>query len=225
MFQRRLELRITRRRSLPFWETLAETLARIFDPFFTTKTSGRGLGLAALVGTLRSHAGGLHVASAPGQGTTFRLHLPPDASTPAPASCTSSVGPPAAPASASGAILVVDDETSVRSVTRRALARAGFEVLEAADGASAVRTYTEARARIRCVLLDLSMPGIDGAETFRRLRAVDPGARVVLTSGHSQSDVSGLFPDDGLAGFLQKPYDLSALLRMTRFVAAGCSVA
>ena len=203
-----------------------ETLSRIFDPFFTTKASGRGLGLAALIGTVRAHAGGLHVTSTPGHGTTFRILLPPEAHrlapTISPMPCATG-GPSAAATAAAtgGAVLVVDDEKSVRDVMRRVLSCAGFEVLEAADGASAVRTYESAKGRIRLVLLDLSMPGIDGAETFRRLRAVDPKARVVVTSGHCESDVTPQFPAAGLAGFLQKPYELSSLLEVTRAAAAG----
>ena len=193
----------------------AATLERIFDPFFSTKAKGRGLGLAALVGTVRAHAGGLRVTSAPGAGTTFQLLLPPDR--PAPAAAAKDA--PEAPAG--GAVLVVDDESSVRDISRRVLTRAGFEVIEAADGASAVKRYAESKGRIRCVLLDMSMPGMGGPETFQAIRELDPTARVVITSGHCESDVHSLFPPAALAGFLQKPYDLASLVRVARTVAAG----
>ncbi|MCL4214711.1 MAG: response regulator [Gemmatimonadales bacterium] len=194
------------------------TLARIFDPFFSTKAKGRGLGLAALVGTVRAHAGGLRVTSAPGAGTTFQLLLPPDR--PAPAATPAAQASPAT-APPSCAVLVVDDEASVRDVSRRVLARAGFEVIEAADGASAVKRYAESKGRIRCVLLDMSMPGMGGPETFKAIREIDPTARVVITSGHCESDVNPLFPPAALAGFLQKPYDLASLVRVAKTVAAG----
>lgn len=195
----------------------AATLARIFDPFFSTKSQGRGLGLAALVGTVRAHAGGLRVTSAPGAGTTFQLLLPPDQ--PARAAAAAVQAAPAA--TAAGAVLVVDDESSVRDISRRVLSRAGFEVIEAADGASAVKRYAESNGRIKCVLLDMSMPGMGGPETFQAIRALDPTARVVITSGHCESDVHPLFPPAALAGFLQKPYDLASLVRVAKTVAAG----
>lgn len=189
-----------------------ETLLRIFDPFFTTKARGRGFGLAALVGTVRAHGGGIRVTSTPGCGTTFHLVLPPDPSLPAPRATSDAHS---SRATNSGTILVVDDEVCMRDVTRRLLARAGFDVLEAADGPSAIRTFEAAHGRIQCVLLDLSMPGLDGVETYERLRSVDPLVRVVVTSGHCESQVVPRFPESGLAGFLQKPYDLSTLLRVT----------
>jgi CheY-like chemotaxis protein len=125
-----------------------------------------------------------------------------------------------APASR-GTVLVVDDERGVRTVVARALARAGFEVLQAGDGHTAVEIYAEAGGRIGCVLLDLTMPGIDGAETFRRLRRDDPAARVVITSGHDPRDVAGLFPDGELTGYLQKPCDLASLIRVATEASQG----
>lgn len=194
-----------------------ETLARIFDPFFTTKTKGRGLGLAATLGTIRAHRAGLEVQSAPGRGTTFRLLFPP---------CTRplSEAPPRAEAArldGHGAILVVDDDTAVRDVTRRLLSRQGFEILEAPDGAAGVERLREAGDRIRCVLLDLTMPGMDGAETFRRMREVKGDVRVIVTSGHSERTLATQFAGQGIAGILHKPFDLTTLLRTTEAALAG----
>jgi len=194
-----------------------ETLERIFDPFFTTKKKGRGLGLAATLGTIRAHKAGLEVVSAPGNGTTFRLLLPAsDVPAPRPVA-----RPTAAPITASGAILVVDDDAAVRDVTRRLLSRHGFDVLDAADGAQGIALLTEARDRIRCVLLDLTMPGMDSAETFRRMREVNPTLPVVVTSGHSERTISAQFEGMGVAGFLHKPFDISSLIGVTKAALEG----
>ena len=189
-----------------------ETLARIFDPFFTTKTKGRGLGLAATVGTIRAHKAGLEVTSEPGRGTTFRLLFPQCASlTAAPPP-----RPTPPPIEGHGAILVVDDDAAVRDVTRRLLSRQGFEVLDAPDGPRGVALLREAGARIRCVLLDLTMPGMDGTESFRRMREVRPDVRVVVMSGHSERSLATQFAGSGIVGRLHKPFDLTTLLRTTQ---------
>ncbi|GIW14964.1 MAG: hypothetical protein KatS3mg063_0817 [Tepidiforma sp.] len=191
----------------------AETAARIFDPFFTTKFTGRGLGLAAVLGIVRSHRGAIKLSTAPGRGTTFTILFPaagplapPD---PAPAPETASTSLPRA------VILVVDDDETVRAVTRRMLELSGFPVLLAADGAEAVALYRE-RPGIDLVLLDLTMPAMDGEETFRELRRLDPGVRVILTSGYSEQDAADRFAGTGLAGFIQKPYRPQDLIETVR---------
>ncbi|QFG03705.1 PAS domain S-box protein [Tepidiforma bonchosmolovskayae] len=191
----------------------AETAARIFDPFFTTKFTGRGLGLAAVLGIVRSHRGAIKLSTAPGRGTTFTI-LFPAAGPPAPP------GPAPAPETAStplprAVILVVDDDETVRAVTRRMLELSGFTVLLAADGAEAVALYRE-RPGIDLVLLDLTMPAMDGEETFRELRRLDPGVRVILTSGYSEQDAADRFAGTGLAGFIQKPYRPQDLIETVR---------
>lgn len=191
----------------------AETAARIFDPFFTTKFTGRGLGLAAVLGIVRSHRGAIKLSTVPGRGTTFTI-LFPAAGPPAPP------GPAPAPETASAplpraVILVVDDDETVRAVTRRMLELSGFTVLLAADGAEAVALYRE-RPGIDLVLLDLTMPAMDGEETFRELRRLDPGVRVILTSGYSEQDAADRFAGTGLAGFIQKPYRPQDLIEKVR---------
>jgi len=191
----------------------AATLGRIFEPFFTTKKKGRGLGLAATIGTIRAHKAGLEVLSTPGEGATFRLLLPIDPTQPV---AVRAARPAEVRVQGQGAILVVDDDSAVRDVTRRLLSRQGFEVLEAESGAAAIGILAEAHQRIRFVLLDLTMPGMDGCETCRRMRELVPGVRVVLTSGHSEAALRDRFAGSGIVGFLQKPFDLGTLLRVTK---------
>jgi two-component system cell cycle sensor histidine kinase/response regulator CckA len=185
----------------------AETQARIFDPFFTTKFAGRGLGLAAVLGIVRTHRGMLKVESERGRGTTFRILFPASAKTAAPAA----LGGTRPPWRGTGTILLVDDEEPVRVVGTRMLQRCGFTVLTAADGREAVELFRAHRAEIACVLLDLTMPRMDGEETYRELRRLQPDVRVVLASGYSDQEISRRFRGAALAGFIEKPYRVGTL--------------
>ncbi len=189
-------------------------LKRIFEPFFTTKFTGRGLGLSATLGVVRSHKGTMLVRSTEGQGTSFRVVLPP-----AEGRAAASVAPAAAALSSyrgSGHILVVDDDELLRNIARRLLQRLGFEVTTAPDGRAALEIYSKEPGKYKLVLLDLTMPRQSGEEVLADLRAVDPSVRVLLMSGFTESDVQDTFADAPPAGFLPKPFDAQSLTAAVR---------
>ncbi len=200
-----------------------DTLGRIFDPFFSTKFTGRGLGLAAVMGIVRSHHGLIRVRTAPGEGTAFRVLFP------AVAGAARKMGKPTAERSdwqGSGTILVVEDEEGVREVAERILQEIGFQTIGAEDGRRALEIMGEVGDSVTAVLLDLSMPRMGGAETFRRLRALRPELPILMMSGYTEQVVAPQFSGSGpgITGFLQKPFlaeDLIAVLRRFAESASG----
>ena len=199
------------------------TQARIFDPFFTTKHTGRGLGLAAVLGIIRGHRGAIKIYSEPGQGTTIKMLLPalesPDG-TPASAPAGRAVMTESVPGER-GTILVVDDEETVRETTRAMLEECGYTVLTAVDGREGVEVFRSHPGAITAVVLDMTMPRMNGEEAFREMRRCDEGVPVILSSGFNEQDAVNRFTGKGLAGFIQKPYRMQSLAEKLRAALAA----
>jgi signal transduction histidine kinase/ActR/RegA family two-component response regulator len=181
-----------------------ETVERLFEPFFTTKSSGRGLGMSATLGIVRGHRGAIMVESAKGEGTTIRVLLP-------------SIGKSAndldpKPVSSAeewrghGTVLLVDDEEAVRSLAARMLERIGFIVLVAGDGVEGVALFRERSEEIRCVLLDFSMPRMDGVQASLELQRIREDIPIIVCSGFNRHEVEERFAGRSIAAFLHKPF-------------------
>jgi CheY-like chemotaxis protein len=181
-----------------------KTRSRIFDPFFTTKFTGRGLGLAAVAGVVRGHKGAVRVTSTPGKGTKFTVLFP------ASGDCVRRAKVPdfkvAEQQPGRGGILVVDDEPMVLRTAKIALERRGYRVFVADSGPSAIELIEKDGDAIDLVLLDLSMPGMSGEETFLQLQKRKPGVRALISSGYSELEMRRHFSGQKIAGFVQKPY-------------------
>ncbi|MDR3581366.1 MAG: response regulator [Oryzomonas sp.] len=191
-----------------------ETCARIFDPFFTTKFTGRGLGLSAVIGIVRGHRGAIKVYSEPGKGTSFKILLPAVEVTSE--RCREKKSDLFQDVRGSGTVLVVDDEETVRTVAKMLIMQFGYKVLTAEDGLDALKIYQENMNEISVVILDMTMPHMDGSEAYTELRRINPDIKVILTSGYNESDSINRFTGKGLVGFIQKPYrpmELAALLK------------
>ncbi len=191
-----------------------ETRQRIFDPFFTTKGvhEGTGLGLAVVYGAARAHGGWVDVDSEPGQGSTFRVAIPATTESVEPAEPT----PSTRGSAGRGRLLVADDEEKLRQLVARVLSRAGYEVIEAADGREAVETFEAAPTEVDLVLLDVTMPFVDGFEALKRIREIRPGTPAILVSGLLGFDDPELFEPHTES--LGKPYDLGQLQALVQRV-------
>jgi len=203
-----------------------ETRAKLFEPFYSEKFVGRGLGMAAALGIVRGHRGAIEVRSTPDEGTTVTVALPAaagldtdtDTDTDTTPSTTSRrqrarIRTPVGQSQNAPIILVVDDEPSVLSLAQRILAQAGYRVLTAGDGRAGLELLERFDDQVRLVLLDLTMPYLDGNETYCLIREAHPDLAVILSSGYNQREVHQRFTGTGLAGFLQKPYHPTRLLQ------------
>ncbi len=190
-----------------------ETRQHIFEPFFTTKFTGRGLGMSAVLGIIRGHHGTLKLYSELGRGTTFKVLFPVSMDT---AKATEKEGGGEALWQGAGTVLIVDDEETIRETAAMMLESMGFTTLTAENGLDGVETYRRHQEEIVVVLLDMTMPKLDGKGCFRELRRVNRDIKVILSSGYNEQEATSHFSGKGLAGFIQKPYrpeDLAKAIR------------
>jgi two-component system, cell cycle sensor histidine kinase and response regulator CckA len=192
----------------------AQTQSRIFEPFFTTKKTGSatGLGLSSVFGIIQNHHGFITVRSGKGRGTTFRVYLPASAPSTVPRTAAHGVGSGRGPVT----LLIVEDEEMVAAIAEQMLTRVGHRVFLARSGAEAVSIYREQRGVIDLVILDMIMPGMSGADTFDRLKAIDPAIRVLLSSGYSLNGQAQAILNRGCRGFIQKPFTIEQLSQKIR---------
>ena len=189
-----------------------ETLGRIFDPFYTTKFTGRGLGLAAVLGIVRGHGGGIDVRSEGRRGSIFTIVLPG-----AGGAADDQTAP--SPEQRQRRVLVVDDEEGVLEVSRAYLEQAGFAVVTAKDGRQGLEVFQDQPAAIDCIILDFTMPGMGGREVLIEIRKIRSDVPVILSSGYDEDEVVGQIGREAVSGFIQKPYGGAALIERLR--AAG----
>lgn len=197
-----------------------EVQKKIFDPFYSTKDSGRGVGLAAVAQIVKKHSGHISVSSQPKKGTTFHVLLP----------CTSARMEPSAPNSSvsdpewrgHGTVLIVDDEKGVRTALSRMLKHLGFQSILAQDGRDGLVKFQANADKIHCVLMDLTMPELDGEEACTELLRIWPNTNIVLMSGFAEEEACRRFADKGLAGFLQKPFTHVEIEKIFRHLFVNC---
>jgi two-component system, cell cycle sensor histidine kinase and response regulator CckA len=190
-----------------------EIQERIFEPFFTTKFTGRGLGMAAVIGIVRGHNGAMKIYSEEGRGSTFKILLPTSET-----ALKSEISERESIDGwrGKGLILLIDDEPVVREVGLQLLEYHGFTVLTAEDGRAGLELFRRHAGEIACVFLDLTMPHMSGQEVYREIHQISPETPVILMSGYNEKEATGQFAGKGLAGFLQKPFQREKLVQTLR---------
>lgn len=194
------------------------TRTKLFDPFFSTKFTGRGLGMSVVMGVVRGHKGAILVNSQPNRGTAISVLFPATAcrhvATPSPH--RPSPNPPEIPTQLSGTVLVVEDEASLRLLMERILKRLGLRVLTAEDGAEGVALFKQRATEISFVIIDFTMPKLDGIKTLIEFRKIKPDIKAVLTSGYDVESISQNYAKEGFAAFIRKPFQVETLIKVTR---------
>ena len=193
-----------------------EVQARIFDPFFSTKRAGRGLGLAAVQGIIRSHGGMINVVSTPGQWSRFEVLLPCIAQARLETRNTTAILSTPEPGNVAGTVLVVEDEEILRLAVSKMLRKAEFHVIEAGDGTAGANLFRANERRIDVVLLDLTLPGMSGREVLEELRRSRPDVKVILTSAFGEGRALSLIGEQIPWSYLRKPYQTSELTSLLR---------
>jgi len=197
------------------------TRNKLFDPFYTTKKTGTGLGMAAVLGIIRQQRGTMTIDSTPDVGTRIRVLLPASL-----ASTKKRKKPEAPPMEKpiqqqGGLILIADDEEPVRKISQRMVEKLGFSVISATDGEEAVSLYKAHRQKIRCVILDMTMPGLSGSEALDQIRRINPSAKAIIASGYGSAPSESELSADDSCSYLQKPYQISELRQALREMLNG----
>lgn len=186
-----------------------KTVSRLFEPFFTTKFTGRGLGMSSVLGIVRGHKGALTVQSKPNHGTAFTLLLP--AITLESGTENSELIDCNQPVVHTGTVLLVDDEENVLKVAGKMLERLGNKVITAQNGFEALEVFVSKMEEIDLVILDMTMPQMDGKETLEELKMLNSDVKVVMSSGYARSDIANQMEGKGVDAFIQKPFTMAAL--------------